>query len=162
MTNKPITAKQLRQLLRESFADVNRAGGISLHQTDVIDAYGSADAMQAAALLDSDSHWTQVKDEWLETFCHSGGLGFFDAIGLRYYLPAYLDWFIRKGDSSNHELSQILMHKLQAAYVGNQTFEDIFTPEQIAVIKLFLTYVAEHSAEYAEDAAQILAAYQRS
>lgn len=162
MTRKPITADQLRKLLREQFADVNRVGGISLHQTSVVDAYGSTDAMQAAALLDTDTHWTEVKDEWIEQFINCGGLNFFDALGLRYYLPAYLDWFIRKGDGANHEVSQILMYKLQAAYVGNQTFENLFTPQQMAVITLFLTYVAEHCAEYAQDAAQIMAAYQRS
>ena len=70
--NKPQQAETLRQMIHTHFAGVSRQGGISLHQTEVVDAYGLAEEMLSALAQDTDTQWTEVQDSWIEQF---GGVG---------------------------------------------------------------------------------------
>ena len=160
--SEPEAAAVVQQHLRQTFQQVNRVGGVSLHQTEVMDYRGSDEALQAAALLDTDQHWTAVQDAWLELFASSGGLNFFDPIGLRYYLPAYMDWYIRKGKTDNNPIADTLLGVLSSAYVRDTPFDQLFTSEQLAAIKTFLAYAAVHSPYDQEQASIILAAYERT
>lgn len=155
-------ATLVQQLLSKAFQEVNRIGGVSLHQTEVRDYYGSAEELQAASLLDTDHHWAEVQDSWIEVFSSSGGLCFFDPIGLRYYLPAYMDWYIRKGKTHDSGIAEMLLLTLTSAHVHNMTFDQLFTPDQLTAIKNFLAYVAAHSPYDQEQAQAILTAYERA
>lgn len=157
--NKQQQAETLRQMIRTHFAGVSRQGGISLHQTEVVDACGSAKAMLTALSQDTDSQWIEVQDGWIEQFGGVGGLVFLDPIGFRYYLPAYMDWFIRKGETSNSMSTESLLFSLQRGAIGDTTFDQLFTQAQIDTIIAFLDYVAEHDewlGEIAMDASAAL------
>lgn len=160
--SEPEAAALVQQLLRKAFQQVNRVGGVSLHQTEVRDYRGSDEELQAAALLDTDHHWTEVQDSWIEAFSGSGGLCFFDPIGLRYYLPAYMDWYVRKGKTHDSGIAEMLLLTLASAYVHNMTFDQLFTSEQLTAIKTFLAYAAAHSPYDQEQAHAILTAYERT
>ncbi len=76
--------------IRSAFAGVSRAGGVSLHETRVLDDCGSDAERAAARVNDTDIDWQDVPDSHIEKPDLS--LLFLDPIGFRYYLPAYMMW----------------------------------------------------------------------
>src|SRR5688500_16982415 len=88
----PTVHAQLIGEIRKVFSKLDRKGGVSLHETYVIDGYGTKREREKARMKDTDVHWWEVRDEWIEEFGGVGGLSFLDEIGFRYYLPAYMDY----------------------------------------------------------------------
>ena len=84
------SADELRKLIRKAFRGVSRQGGVSLHETDAIDDYLDEAGCAAARALDTDRDWTQLKPEDLCDGRLQAANCFFDPIGYRYHLPAYL------------------------------------------------------------------------
>ena len=82
------TRLKILELIREAFADVHLDGGVSLHQSRVLDDYGDEDEFKAALRKDPEWHWTEVSTEKIKQFCDS--LVFFDPKGVRFYLPAFM------------------------------------------------------------------------
>lgn len=81
----------LLQKIEHAFAGVTLGEGISIHQTEVLDDYGSDDELIKARRLDIQHDWRLLlKDERFKQIHGVGGPLFLDAKGLRYYLPAYL------------------------------------------------------------------------
>lgn len=77
----------LRQI-EDAFSGVKLGEGVSLHETVVIDLYGTCQERRAARVPDEKHDWRKlVGDPELTRLC---GLSFYDAIGLRFHLPAYL------------------------------------------------------------------------
>jgi hypothetical protein len=159
--NKQQQAETLRQMIHTHFAGVSRQGGISLHQTEVVDAYGSAEEMLSALAQNTDTQWTEVQDGWIEQFGGVGGLCFLDPIGFRYYLPAYMDWFVRKRENSDNINTESLLFSLQRGTVGDTTFDQLLTPAQMTTISAFLDYVAEHDEWLGEMTMNASAAFER-
>src|SRR4051794_22273214 len=87
--------------LKRVFTDIQRDGGITLHETEVIDLYGSPDARKEARRKDTDGHWWEVRDEWITKFGDTGGLSFLDETAFRYYLPAYMSYWLRTEEEPN-------------------------------------------------------------
>jgi hypothetical protein len=91
-------SKRQRRLLRAiecAFRGVELGEGVSLHETVVIDHYGSPEARQAARAPDEKKDWRKlVDDPELEQITGVGGMCFYDAAGLRFHLPAYLSWVV--------------------------------------------------------------------
>jgi len=116
------------------FRGVKRGQGITLHETEVMDHYGSKEQRQAARRKDTDQDWREVRDEWIEEFGGVGGLTFLDAEGFRYYLPAYMSYWVRKGEEPND-----LAYQLQG--IDRWPFQELFRPQEKATIARFLEYV---------------------
>ena len=83
--------ERVRQLIHEAFAGITLGRGVSLHETVVIDDYGSTQARQKAREKDEKKDWRKLVDApELKAVTGIGGLSFFDAEGLRFHLPAYM------------------------------------------------------------------------
>jgi hypothetical protein len=90
--DNPAVSEASRAVLDEIkrvFSEVRRGSGITLHETTVIDDHGSVEEREQARLKDTDHHWWDVPDEWIEK---NPGLSFLDEAGFRYYLPAYMSY----------------------------------------------------------------------
>src|SRR3989338_9657225 len=96
-----ISKEELLKEIFEVFKDVELGNGISLHETEVLDMYGTKQQRIDARKKDTDRHWTEVKDDWIESIDGIGGMSFFDKKGFHYYIPAYMSWYLRKGHGSN-------------------------------------------------------------
>ena len=59
----------LRQEIFEAFKGVTRDDGVSLHETPLIDLYGTKQDRELARKKDTDTDWSEVKDEWIEENC---------------------------------------------------------------------------------------------
>lgn len=92
-------SKRQRRLLRSiqcAFAGVELGDGVSLHETILLDNYGDPRARRAARAADEKHDWRKlVDDPELERVTGVGGMGFLDAAGLRFHLPAYLCLTVR-------------------------------------------------------------------
>lgn len=97
-----LTLRELREAvveaaiesLERAFGDVRRDGGVSLHQMNVLDDYGDADALARAELEDGEERWQTIDDDKLERF--GASLVFLDAKGFRFYIPAFLRLMARR------------------------------------------------------------------
>ena len=97
----PDPREQVIDEIRRAFADVSREDGVTLHEAEVIDDYGSTEERAAARRLDTDLRWQDVPDRLIQEY--SDTLCFVDVKGFRYYLPAYMIWAMR-----NHETTDSL------------------------------------------------------
>jgi hypothetical protein len=118
--------------IQRAFRGVERGKGVSLHETEVIDAYGSEDERRKARAKDTDHNWQEVQDRWIEEFGGVGGLSFLDPEGFRYYLPAYMTYWLRTGNEPNS-----LAFHLQRP---NEDLNALLTLEQKRVIATFLEH----------------------
>lgn len=162
-----LAAEERVALLAEieaAFDGVSREGGVSLHETEAIDLYKGDEARQAARRLDTESRWQDVPHADLAEVCGVGGISFFNPIGWRYYLPAYMTWWLSGGETSKSFAAECLLYSLTlskelAAYqLGRYTS---LGPRQVAVVTRFLRFV-ERFAEYEssqQDARLALAKY---
>ncbi|MBX9738285.1 MAG: hypothetical protein K2X32_15300 [Phycisphaerales bacterium] len=73
--------------LRNDFRGVRREGGVSWSESYVIDDRGSREERYAARQSDPVVNWVDLVHDGNWEFHGTGGLGFLDPIGLRYYLP---------------------------------------------------------------------------
>ena len=83
--------------IRRAFHDVE-PGPLSLHQAAVI-KYADERQLAAARSLDSDVHWSQITDAYLEK--RSATLYGADAESWRYFIPAFMIWTLRNFKTSN-------------------------------------------------------------
>lgn len=74
--------------IEEAFADVQRDGGITLHQREAIDEYGSEEDVAAAARHDTEANWQQIDSSKIARMGTS--LVFLDPAGIRFHLPAFM------------------------------------------------------------------------
>lgn len=146
-----------------AFAGVSRDGGVSLHETEVIDGYGSAEAAAQARALDRDRVWQDVPHADLEDVSGVGGVAFFDPVGWRYYLPAYMTWFVSGAcDACRTDAAESMFYFLcpglakDAHVLARYQFLDA---RQRAAVAQFLRFVARYIPSYRNGAEQALAAY---
>jgi hypothetical protein len=97
-TNVEERRAALLEQIRVAFIDVGRDGGVSLHEADVIDDYGSMKERVAARKLDTDCVWRDVPESDIERYFWI--LSFLDPIGFRYYMPAYMTWTLKHYEHS--------------------------------------------------------------
>lgn len=79
------------QLIREiglAFADVHRGTGISWREAEEIDCHGDAQDRLNARRMDQDERWQDVDVSVLDAM--PSAVYFLDALGFRYYLPAFM------------------------------------------------------------------------
>ena len=147
--------QELIEEITAAFDGVVREDGVSLHEAMVIDDYGSDEERAQARAQDTEARWQDVPDEdigWRSDVV----LSFLDAKGFRYYLPAYLVWFLKHTDSEDDK------------FAGSSTFSSVlfrlnakhknFTPEQSRAIAHFLVLQAEREGKWnSEDAERLKA-----
>ena len=118
--------------IQRAFRNVERGNGVTLHETEAIDFYGSDEERRNARAKDTDRNWQEVDDRWIEEFGGVGGLSFLDEEGFRYYLPAYMTYWLRTGNEPNS-----LAFHLGGAYWN---FDQLLRPKQKQVTAKFLNY----------------------
>src|SRR5262249_41676216 len=111
------------------FGAIRRGSGVTLHETEVLDNYGSDEEREQTRRKDTDEHWWEVPNEWFE---QNVGLSFLDDEGFRYYLPAYMSYWIRTGEEPNG---------LEFHLEKHDRIERIFSPAEKKMIARFLDYV---------------------
>ena len=90
--------QQLLRLIDRAFDGVTLGDGVSLHESKVIDGYGSLEERLAARGPDEKTDWHRLIDDPVLTVYFGigyGGLCFLDAAGVRFHLPACMYRVVR-------------------------------------------------------------------
>ncbi len=145
--------ERLIEEIRQAFAGVSREDGITLHEANVIDLYGSDVERAAARRLDRDERWEDVPDDLIES--HPSILTFLDAKGFRYYLPAYMVWALRNLGSDSLSVDFTIYALSPSRLPGFRRWSleryGIFNSGQATAICRFLRFMADCSGGDADD-----------
>lgn len=79
------------KMIRDAFDGVELGSGVSMHETQVLDDYGTDKERKEARAKDPQADWrVLLKDEDFKKIMSSGwgGMSFLDADGFRFHLPA--------------------------------------------------------------------------
>lgn len=131
--------------IRTAFCDVQR-GETTLHETDVIDDWGTEEQCAAARKHDTESHWNQVPDEDIDAYPNT--LCFLDPVSWRYYIPAFMIWTLRNCLSSNSLTSDFTISTFdlsdEHASLSELEMErfGMLTDQQSRAVCKFLRYMA--------------------
>lgn len=166
----PFFAERKAALIEEinaAFDGVSREGGVSMSEAEVIDDYGSDEERAQARARDTESRWQDISDEQLAL---NWPISFFDPIGFRYYMPAYLTYYLRWmnvdedewDDSAFHgNGSDSLFYHLSAGHLKGEIEDhfllkfEIFTPAQGRAIAHFLELEGEYTDACIAEIAQL-------
>ena len=85
--------------IRDAFRGIKLDGGVTLAQARLMDQFGRGD-IASAMVSAGPSDWTALSDDEISD---SPVLNFLDATGMRFYLPAFMSWTLRKYDRSGSE-----------------------------------------------------------
>jgi len=136
--------------IASAFAGVTRDDGVSLHQADVIDDYGTPEQQMAARELDVDETWDQVPDEDIAKYYWV--LSHMDPKGLQYYVPAFMTWALRNYDVSDSASLDAIVFALTEPICKKADRIDhrrlaVFTPSQRRAIGHFLEFLCDYAPE---------------
>jgi hypothetical protein len=139
--------------IERAFADVAREDGVTLHEADVIDDYGSAKQRIEARKLDTDTRWQDVPDDLIER--SPSILSFLDPKGLRYYIPAYMRWSLRylnRSESVTIDFTIYTFDPGEDKELSDWHLEryQIFNADQSRAIARYLRFMAEE-ADWCDD-----------
>lgn len=157
---RPIWSAKMRQQLESAFGQVRRDGGVSLHQSHILDEYGDATAMAQAAALDPEAMWQDIPEDKLTRL--DGAFPFFDAAGYRFYVPAYLRMharYLAAGDACVPG-SGLWWYSLDGGDFYRNKHYALLDDTQRAAIAAYLHGISQLGApDEATDAASFLATY---
>lgn len=134
---------QFEMLIANAFQDVRLGTGVSLHETIIIDGYGTEAERAAARVGDELDDWRKLLDiQDFSKITWIGGLPFYDSEGLRFHLPAYLTLAIRDFESDYcADLLENLMFLLTNLSEYNRMRLSILTPKQRSCVHDVLNYL---------------------
>ncbi len=128
--------RELLRLIEDAFAGVELGDGVSLHETVVIDDYGSLEERRAARDPDEKHDWRKlVGNAELIRTTGVGGLSFYDAAGLRFHLPAYLSVAVADSESpdASNVLADLLYHLTHIEDYNRERFAILSGPQRACV-----------------------------
>jgi len=94
----------------DAFANVTLGDGVSLREADVIDDYGSDEERATARQRDELHDWQRIADDDIENY--SSVLCFMDDEGLRFHLPAYMRFTLRRYRESESMSTDSTIYRL--------------------------------------------------
>ncbi|MEM8502064.1 MAG: DUF6714 family protein [Cyanobacteria bacterium P01_D01_bin.1] len=136
----------LIQEITAAFDGVAREDGVTLHEATVLDDYGGPEERAKARAQDTEKRWQEVPERDIR--CEDAVLSFLDAKGFRYYIPAYMIWYLRHIDGegiarSSMTFDSVVFHLTHPIETGKYGKFEMLTTEQSRAIAHFLILEAE-------------------
>ncbi|NUO49410.1 MAG: hypothetical protein HOV80_11195 [Polyangiaceae bacterium] len=134
--------------IEEAFAGVP-CGEITIHEAEVIDAYGTEAMRRKARARDTETDWRDVPDSSV-TEC-SDALTFLDPVGWRFYLPVYMRFGLRHLRSGHNNAIDHAIYSLNKGDVADlanyklQRFR-MLDRAQTHAVQRFLAFAADNDA----------------
>jgi hypothetical protein len=139
------------EMIRCAFDGVPRGQGITLHEAEVLDDYGTEEDRENARRQDNEERWQDIPQKSLSLFTY---WMYLDYEALRYYLPAVMISLLESAESGEYDndASQSVLPLVDPRDVGRGHGEDFdveglikkcaFTPKQVEAIYFFLINAA--------------------
>ncbi len=145
-----MTIEELTIIIEKAFDGVSQPEEITLHVAEAHDAYDYQHDQQHRE-KDFFGRWQDVPETHIQE-CQSA-LSFVDKIGMRFYLPAYMIWYLRnyKTDKvwSEHTLYSLDNHpNNQALSAYYKERFSLFSPEQLRACALFVKFCAHDTSGF--------------
>lgn len=139
--------------ITSAFDGVSREDGVTLHEADVIDDYGSDAERQKARRLDQDSRWQDVPETDIENYPI---LCFLDPKGWRYYIAAYMVWSLRHHMTSDSmsvdsTIYTFKLSKKEDLRKWEMSRYSTLTESQSKAVCNFLRFMRDHSHGFADE-----------
>lgn len=143
-------------MIARAFQQVQREDGVSLHEADVLDSYGTDSQRAAARRKDVDTSWCDVPAADIEHY--HAVFSFLDPKGFRYYIPAYMTWSLRNYQSSRSMTVDSTIYALalhDQAELRDYQLErySLLTNEEGGAVLAFLRYMAHETDGRVDDRA---------
>ena len=128
-------ADRLCERVREAFAGVKLGAGVGLFEGQAIDDYETDDVRREKRERDEKESWEKIESKHLNT-CHSS-LSFFDSLGMRFHLPAFIvaDLKGEYGMGMEFTLTHLDDH--------NRKKFRLLSPQQRQVVREYLQFLRE-------------------
>ncbi|MCC5851107.1 MAG: hypothetical protein JJU29_23705 [Verrucomicrobia bacterium] len=129
-------AREIAELIAEAFADVRLGAGVGLFEGQAIDDYESENERYRKRAKDEKEDWRKIESKHLNA-CHSS-LSFFDALGMRFHLPAFICCDLR-GEYENGldiSLSGLVDEWRRSKFL-------MLSPQQKSAVATYLEFLAE-------------------
>lgn len=136
--------KHLIAIIEAAFDGVAQPDDITLHVAEAHDDYDYRNDLHRKK--DYIGRWQDVPEAHIQE-CQNA-LSYVDKFGMRFYLPAYMVWYLRHWDSdvvrTDNTLYALANHSndSQLSAYHNERFS-LFTPVQLHACALFVKFFAE-------------------
>ena len=144
--------EELIELINESFDGVPQPETLTIHVAEAHDDY-DYDNDQEHHKNDFIGRWQDVPDEHIKK-CHTA-LSYLDKIGMRFYLPAYMVWYLRNFGTdviwSDHTLYSLNDHadNEQLSEYHKERFS-LFNDKQLHACAQFVKYCANDETRFTD------------
>ncbi|MFM7159429.1 MAG: DUF6714 family protein [Planctomycetaceae bacterium] len=141
--------RQLLAHIERAFAGVTLGDGVSLHESDVMDNWGTAEERRAAREPDEKLDWRRLVDhpDLAVIFgLACGGLCHLDAAGVRFHLPACLSRAVRDLDRDHDRIAEMfesVSDLLTELRPHNRVRLEVLNGEQRACVRECLVFFRE-------------------
>ncbi len=140
------------EAIEQAFSSVTLGNGIGLFEAQAIDDYESVVIQKEQRIKDEKNNWHLISCENLEN-CHSS-LSFFDANGMRFHLPAYINGSLKSDvwdpifhltqldDLAKSKLISLNVEQIKAiiGYLNWCLFDDEYKDAHNDIIKALTEY----------------------
>lgn len=145
---KPVVIQQIET----AFEGTTRDDSVTLHEGAVNDTGGRFEPCPEARSRDTDTRWQEVPQAWLEEYYY--GFHFLDVKGWRYYIPAYmLYWLKFYNIADENALSMLYTFTLSKdeKYRENRlSYFHSLTEDQSKAVCQFLRFVVTFDDSYGD------------
>lgn len=138
---------QLIASITEAFKGVQLGEGVSWHEADVLDNYGSLDERRIARAQDEKKDWTKIPDTIIGDLKLQSVMPFLDMVGLKFYLAPCMIFSLKNYKTSNSIIIHSLIYTLTNKENAGQ-LQKIITVEQKDCIIDFLFLCLEIGEDY--------------
>ncbi|RYX82142.1 hypothetical protein EON83_20710 [bacterium] len=152
-----------------AFDGVSREGGVSYTEARMLDDKGpfaTVEGLAEARRQDTETRWQDVPEDDIGLGAGHSNLSFLDPIGFRYYIPAYIVWYLRYMDEEDPQspycdsntfgsvISALKLHGGKEWEEYTLTRFRLFTAKQRKAIAHFLEFDATRRVDLSRNSAQ--------
>ena len=131
-----LKADKLIPEIQEAFSGVVLGDGVGLREAQGIDDYDTKEVCAGYRERDEKEDWSKISSKDLNA-CHSS-LSFFDSLGLRFHLPAYMITELR----GEYDYGMLFCFTYLKEHCRKRF--DFLSPIQRGVVRKFLVFLLDH------------------
>ena len=128
-------AKEISAEIEKAFQGVTLGVGVGLFEGQAIDNYASEEEIERARARDEMDDWRRIESKHLNA-CHSS-LSFFDPLGMRFHLPAFICCELRGEYEMGLDIS------ISNLDDWNRSKFSLLSPKQKVAVGKFLEFLSE-------------------
>ena len=148
-----MTKEELIKIIDKAFDGVEQPKDITIHVAEAHDEY-DYEHDKEHRIKDYFGPWQKVPSEHIKK-CQSA-LSYVDKIGMRYYLPAYMTWYLKNFGNTDEVMFDHALYTLdnhandtELSKYFKERFS-LFNPDQLNACALFVKYCAQDNTGFTD------------